>query len=102
MNTDQRTGDARAYDEVSCAGGDRSEDGPYERAFPLPIDPGMEVIRDQGERKSCRLGRDSVCDQVSWAVLLTRQRISNLHGERVPGSTYPQTVTPGVSSTIEG
>ena len=42
--------------------GDAPEDAPDERALALAVDPGVEVIRDQGEVKSRLLGTRGVAD----------------------------------------
>ena len=61
---------------------DRPDHAPDELALPLLVGPRMEVVGDQCERETRPLGLAGVPDEVARAVLLRRERVTELHQGR--------------------
>ena len=79
MDAHRGTGDARADLELVGDGGDATQDAPDERALPLPIDPWVEVVGDECERKARLFRQLRMPHEVERTMLLARQRVSELH-----------------------
>lgn len=60
---------------------DRTDHRPHERALPLLVVPGMEVVGDPQRIEAGPLGHAGLGDQLRWGVLLGRQRITHSHGD---------------------
>src|SRR5919197_257565 len=60
---------------------DAADHAPDERALPLPVGPGMEVVGDECEGEAGFLGLARVANEVIREVLLGREGVAELgHG----------------------
>ena len=84
MDAHGRARDARSDADSLGTGGDPAEDAPHERAVPLPVDPGMEVIRDESEAEARLLRAYRVPHEIEGRVLLARDGIAKLHVRLLP------------------
>jgi hypothetical protein len=58
--------------------GDTTDDAPYKGTVPLPIDPRMIMIGDQGKREAYLLCPARIVDEVSGRVFFTGKCIADL------------------------
>src|SRR5690606_27331442 len=84
------TGDAGAEPQALGFLSDRADDGPDEGAVPLPVDPGMIVVGDEGEGEPglFRLAREA--HQRRRVVLFAGEGVSDLSHAVTP---LPRTLT---------
>ena len=79
VDPDRRTGDAGPEPQLVRRGGDAADHAPDERALPLPLDPGMEVVGDQCEREAVLLRAPRMAEEVERAMLLAREGVAEFH-----------------------
>jgi hypothetical protein len=72
MDAEERTGDARPQLDSACVSRDPTERAPDEAALPLPVDPRVEVVRDEGEREARFFGLRAMTNQFSGFMFLAR------------------------------
>jgi len=70
---DGRTGDQRGQTDPLGPGRDRAEHGPGERAVCVAVEPWMEVVGDDREVETGRLGRLGLDQEFAGPVELAEQ-----------------------------
>ncbi len=86
VDPDRRTGDSRTEPQAFGRVRDPADHRPDEGALTLPVDPGMEMVRDQRELEPRLLGSPRARDEGVRRVLLARQRVPNPNHESPPRS----------------
>src|SRR5439155_19000271 len=91
VDADQRACHARSDPEAGGRLRDAADHRPHERAVPLAVDPGMDVVGDEAEAEARFFGELRVADQVGRCVLFRGQGVAELHPPSVPACDGSET-----------
>jgi hypothetical protein len=89
MVTDGGAGDAGAHLQLLSGLGDRAQDCPRKGAFTLRIDPGMEMVGEEGQLEAGFLGSDCVTDKESGRMLFGAEVITEANFWSHSSSMFP-------------